>query len=352
MPALRNLDTLEKVTGVSGEIDVTVRSKNVATPATVQWMIALREPAAQPLRLPGGEGLRRGHAVPGAVAARPVLQRQPVGRPSAAADPGADQRRSWRRCRRYFSQAVITPDHREATLAFGIRLMPLSRQEQVIDYMRAHLHPPAGTTAALAGLPVLAAEANASLSSDLASLPHADRGPARRGARPAGWCCARPRPRAGAAGPDRHGHRLVGAHPVPDRDPAQPDVGHAGDAGHRHLHRVQRPAVRALPPGARGGARPARGAAPDLPLHRRRGPGLRGDRDRRLRRAGLLEHHDAARLRLRDADRPVGVAAGRAARAARGAGAVRARGALARGAGSAARGGSARLRLRRRPRVA
>ena len=65
----------------------------------------------------------------------------------------------------YFSQAVITPDHREATLAFGIRLMPLSRQEQVIDYMRTHLHPPAGTTAALAGLPVLAAEANASLSS-------------------------------------------------------------------------------------------------------------------------------------------------------------------------------------------
>ncbi len=43
--------------------------------------------------------------------------------------------------------------------------MPLSRQERVIQYMRSHLRPPAGTTAALAGLPVLAAEANASLSS-------------------------------------------------------------------------------------------------------------------------------------------------------------------------------------------
>src|SRR6185437_16861930 len=40
MPALHNLRTLEKVTGVRGEIDVTVRSKNVATPATVQWMIS------------------------------------------------------------------------------------------------------------------------------------------------------------------------------------------------------------------------------------------------------------------------------------------------------------------------
>ena len=60
---------------------------------------------------------------------------------------------------------MITHDRREATLAFGIRLMPLSRQQRVIDYMRAQLHPPPGITAQLAGLPVLAAQANADLSS-------------------------------------------------------------------------------------------------------------------------------------------------------------------------------------------
>jgi predicted RND superfamily exporter protein len=65
----------------------------------------------------------------------------------------------------YFSQAVITQDRREATLAFGIRLMPLSRQQRVIDYMRSQLHPPPGVSAQLAGLPVLAAQADASLSS-------------------------------------------------------------------------------------------------------------------------------------------------------------------------------------------
>ena len=65
----------------------------------------------------------------------------------------------------YFSQAVITGNRREATLAFGIRLMPLSRQQRVIDYMRAQLHPPPGITAQLAGLPVLAAQANADLCS-------------------------------------------------------------------------------------------------------------------------------------------------------------------------------------------
>ena len=43
--------------------------------------------------------------------------------------------------------------------------MPLSKQQQVIDYMTSQLHPPAGVTARLAGLPVLAAQANAALSS-------------------------------------------------------------------------------------------------------------------------------------------------------------------------------------------
>src|SRR5262249_31048879 len=65
----------------------------------------------------------------------------------------------------YFSQGVITSARRTATLAFGIRLMPLDRQEQAIDAMRSLLHPPPGIDAELAGLPVLAAEANAAVSS-------------------------------------------------------------------------------------------------------------------------------------------------------------------------------------------
>jgi predicted RND superfamily exporter protein len=65
----------------------------------------------------------------------------------------------------YFSQGVITPDHRTATLAFGIRLMPLDQQKSVIDVMRSRLHPPPGVQASLVGLPVLAAEANARLAS-------------------------------------------------------------------------------------------------------------------------------------------------------------------------------------------
>src|SRR4051794_22577711 len=66
----------------------------------------------------------------------------------------------------YFSQAVVTPDRTTATLAFGIRLMPLSRQKEVVDAMRSQLTGlPQGTSAELAGLPVIAADANAKVAS-------------------------------------------------------------------------------------------------------------------------------------------------------------------------------------------
>jgi hypothetical protein len=165
MPALHNLNTLEKVTGVSGEIDVTVRSKNVATPTTVQWMISYEG------RLLNHFGYLEEKGC-GAATLCPALSLPDLFSGAGGAATGANANLTQAQISAfltavpsYFSQAVITPDHREATLAFGIRLMPLARQERVIDYMRAHLDPPAGTSAALAGLPVLAAEANASLSS-------------------------------------------------------------------------------------------------------------------------------------------------------------------------------------------
>jgi uncharacterized protein len=165
MPALQHLRTLEKVTGVSGEIDVTVRSRNVATPATVQWMISYERRLLDHFGYLEEKGC-------GAATLCPALSLPDLfssgGRSASGSGPRLTEAQIsafLAAVPSYFSQAVITPDHHEATLAFGIRLMPLSRQEQVIEYMRAHLHPPAGTTAALAGLPVLAAEANASLSS-------------------------------------------------------------------------------------------------------------------------------------------------------------------------------------------
>ena len=135
--------------------------------------------------------------------------------------------------------------------------MPLDRQKQVVDDIKAALKPPDGVSASVVGLPVLAAEANSALSSPwrrgltlLAALAgvflvlFAVRRSAREAAVPlipialaTGWSGLRavhPRP---AAGPARGG--------------PQPDVGDARRARDRDLDRVQRAAVGALPPGAR-----------------------------------------------------------------------------------------------------
>ncbi len=65
----------------------------------------------------------------------------------------------------YFASAVLTSDRSAATLAFGIRLMPLDEQQRVVEAIRAELDPPKGVDAELAGLPVVTAQANADLSS-------------------------------------------------------------------------------------------------------------------------------------------------------------------------------------------
>ena len=58
---------------------------------------------------------------------------------------------------------MISPDRRYATLSFGIRLMGLDAQQQLIEKMAASLHPPAGVHAQLVGLPVLAASSGSAV---------------------------------------------------------------------------------------------------------------------------------------------------------------------------------------------
>jgi hydrophobe/amphiphile efflux-3 (HAE3) family protein len=165
LQALRDLRELERVTGVSGEIDVVVRAGDVATPQTIGWMIRYE----QALFAHYGYTEERGCAhstvcpalsLPDLFSAGSQSAQNAAGSLTAASINGLLSA-----VPTYFRQAVITPDRREATLAFGIRLMPLSRQQRVIDYMRSQLHPPPGVSASLAGLPVLAAQANSALSS-------------------------------------------------------------------------------------------------------------------------------------------------------------------------------------------
>ena len=172
MPALRHLDTLERVTGVSGELDVLVHARNVATPRTVEWMISYENRLLSHFGYSEAKGCQAATVCP--ALSLPDLfssaSGSDAGSSSGTALTSASIQGLLAAVPQYFSQAVLTRDHRYATLAFGIRLMPLARQTRVIDYMRSQLHPPSGVSARVAGLPVLAADANSALSSSARRL--------------------------------------------------------------------------------------------------------------------------------------------------------------------------------------
>ncbi len=165
MSALRNLHTLERDTGVSGEIDVTVHASDVTKAPVVRWMSSYEQSLLEHYGYLETKGCAHATLCP-ALSLPDLFSGGTSSSASAATALSQSAINSLLGAvPRYFSQAVITPDHREATLAFGIRLMPLSKQQRVIDYMSSRLHPPVGVTARLAGLPVLAAQANSALSS-------------------------------------------------------------------------------------------------------------------------------------------------------------------------------------------
>ena len=157
LPALQDLNALEQSTGVGGEIDLVVNSDELTDPETIAWMSRYQQGLLKRFGYSAKRGCGKAELCPA------------FSLPDLFASGGADTKAKidglLDAVPAYFSQGVITKDRKTATLAFGIRLMPLDEQARVIARMRADLKPPAGVTAELAGLPVLAAEANAKLTS-------------------------------------------------------------------------------------------------------------------------------------------------------------------------------------------
>jgi len=171
LSAVEDLNTLQDTTGVSGQLDVSVRAPDLTDPATIEWMAAfkrrvLREngfrgenpscldadvcpgPALSDfLTRGGGELTRRGIAETlGALSPYALRQVAPL-------DPATGEIGN------------------EALLTFGIRSESLEEQQNLIDRVRAQIGvpgtpggPPAGVDVQLAGLPVIAAESASDLS--------------------------------------------------------------------------------------------------------------------------------------------------------------------------------------------
>ncbi|MHB8492047.1 MAG: MMPL family transporter [Solirubrobacteraceae bacterium] len=172
LASLEDLRTLERVTGVGGQVDLLLSGPSLTTPAAVEWMSRYESSVLAHFgyRTRGGEGGASALPACASAAICPAFSLPDLfaGLGSGGHAPrlsGQEIGALLNAIPQYFSQNVVSADRRYATLAFGIRLMALDRQQHVIAQMRAMLHPPAGVHASLVGLAVLAAQADADVSS-------------------------------------------------------------------------------------------------------------------------------------------------------------------------------------------
>jgi predicted RND superfamily exporter protein len=160
LAAVQDLKTLQQATGVAGEIDVVVEGRDLTDPAVVKWMRDYQAGVLERYGYSSERGCGRADLCP-------ALSLPDLFRSSQSAGDRERIRALLDAVPPYFSRAVITADRRTANLAFGVRLTSLERQQEIIRDLRERLDPPPGVTARLAGLPVLGAEANATLSDPL-----------------------------------------------------------------------------------------------------------------------------------------------------------------------------------------
>jgi hydrophobe/amphiphile efflux-3 (HAE3) family protein len=160
LAAVQDLKTLQQSTGVAGEIDVVIEGEDLTDPAVVKWMRDYQAGVLERYGYSSERGCGRADLCP-------ALSLPDLFRSSESAGDRERIRAMLDAVPPYFSRAVITADRKTANLAFGVRLTSLERQQEIIRDLRERLDPPPGVTARLAGLPVLGAEANATLSDPL-----------------------------------------------------------------------------------------------------------------------------------------------------------------------------------------
>jgi hydrophobe/amphiphile efflux-3 (HAE3) family protein len=158
--SLRNLHTLERLSGVGGVINLTITGGDVLKPATIEWMSSYERAMLERFGYAADRGCGKARLCP-AFSLPDLFRREGASSKLTSAEVNG----LLDAIPPYFSQAVIAPGRHLASLAFGIKLMSLDEQQRVIDTMRASLHPPRGVSAQLVGLSVLAAQANAQVAS-------------------------------------------------------------------------------------------------------------------------------------------------------------------------------------------
>jgi uncharacterized protein len=162
---VRDLNDVQETTGVSGELDVSVRAPDFTDPATIEWMAGFKQRVLEENGFSGtNPSCRAADLCPGPtfsdfLGGGEGLTRQQI-RATLAQLPDYDLRQV----------APVDPETGEigdtALIAFGIRAQSLEDQQALIERVRGEIgDPPPGVEIELAGLPVIAAESASDLSS-------------------------------------------------------------------------------------------------------------------------------------------------------------------------------------------
>jgi predicted RND superfamily exporter protein len=194
LAALKDLNELEKQSGISGDVNVTIKAKDPTSPAVISWAEGFQQRVLARHGFSGSNPSCANAQICPALSLTDFFGGSNASSTSASSSGQSSQgvgdvHALVQALPCFISQIVIshrgecsptagtTPIGDTADIAFGIRVQPLSDQQKLIDDIRSQINPPdgpappAGTTVQLAGLPVLAAEANTDLSNSRWWLP-------------------------------------------------------------------------------------------------------------------------------------------------------------------------------------
>ena len=174
LPALQNVDELENATGVSGLTYVTVTAPDLKDPKVISWMHDFEQ---RVLERHGYTSATQSCQSAGTEICPEISLPDFIYGDSTTAPSRQQITTDLRLLPHYVAQAIVTTDPttgkpgNTGVITFGIKVMPFDQQKALIDDIRNQINPPGsandpppGVSAEVVGLPVLAADANSSLS--------------------------------------------------------------------------------------------------------------------------------------------------------------------------------------------
>jgi uncharacterized protein len=168
--AVEDLNEVQRATGVSGQLDVSVKADDLTEPAVLEWMAGFKERLLEEAGFSG----RNPSCLEAELCPGPALS-DLVGASEGGLEQG-EVRRTLRQVPAYDLKKLTTLNSETGLpsgltlLSFGIRAQNLDEQQGLIERVRAEIGepgeesgPPEGVEVELAGVPVIAAQAASDL---------------------------------------------------------------------------------------------------------------------------------------------------------------------------------------------